>query len=108
MNKEELLKLKGKIIAVDFDGTLCEYVFPGIGAPKFNIINLVKELSKNNDLILWTCRRGYALKQAFRWCDKYGLKFNKVNKNVDWAYPTSRKVFAHYYLDDKAINVEDL
>lgn len=107
MNKEDLLKVSGKIIAVDFDGTLCKYIYPGIGEPKQEIINLVKELSKNNDIILWTCRRGYALKQALKWCEKQGLTFTKVNKNVDWALPTSRKIFAHYYLDDKAINLEE-
>ena len=84
------------IIAVDFDGTLCEYKNPGIGNPKLDVIKKVKELSKN--------RKGYALKQALKWCSQYDLKFDSVNKNIN-EIKTSRKIYADLYIDDKAINV---
>lgn len=92
------------IIAVDFDGTLCEYKNPGIGNPKLDVIKKIKELSKNNKIILWTSRKGYALKQALKWCSQYDLKFDSVNKNIN-EIKTSRKIYADLYIDDKAINV---
>ncbi len=88
------------IIAVDFDGTLCEYKNPGIGAPRLDIIEKVKNLAKNNTIILWTCRRGKALKDAVRWCKNFGIVFNAINKNVN-GIKTSRKIYADLYIDDK-------
>ena len=35
-----------RIIAVDFDGTLCENKYPKIGKPRTPIINAVKEEKK--------------------------------------------------------------
>lgn len=95
------------IIAVDFDGTLCEYMNSGIGEPKYDVINKVKELAKDNWLILWTCRTGEALNDALNWCKQYGLTFNSVNENVPWAHPTSNKIYADLYLDDKSVNIEE-
>lgn len=95
------------IIAVDFDGTLCEYKNPGIGAPKMDVINKVRELGKENYLILWTNRRGKALKDAINWCKYYNIIFNRVNKNAP-GKKSSRKIYADLYIDDKAINVEDI
>lgn len=46
-----------KIIAVDFDGTLCENKWPEIGEPKCAMISkLKKEQLAGAKLILWTCR----------------------------------------------------
>lgn len=48
-----------KVIAVDFDGTLCERNFPDIGAPIMSVIEYVKRKKEQGDtLILWTCRVG--------------------------------------------------
>lgn len=91
------------IIAVDFDGTLCSYKNPGIGEPKLEVIKRVKELAIGNFLILWSCRKGKALKEAVKWCEQYGLKFDAVNKNVP-GVKSSRKIYADLYIDDKADN----
>ena len=91
------------IIAVDFDGTLCNYKKPGIGEPKLEIIEKVKELADDNFLILWSCRKGKALKEAVKWCERYGLKFNAINKNAP-GMKSSRKIYADWYIDDKALN----
>lgn len=48
-----------KVIAVDFDGTLCECKYPDIGAPVTPVIEYVKERKAAGDIvILWTCRGG--------------------------------------------------
>lgn len=47
------------IIAVDFDGTLCENKYPEIGKPNGVLIDDLKMRKDNGaKLILWTCRVG--------------------------------------------------
>lgn len=98
------------IIAVDFDGTLVDHVFPGMGAPRISTIDKVKELkARGHRLILWTCREGEALLDAVRFCTAMGLTFEAVNENIpnpEYAFPTSHKVYADLYLDDKGLDVE--
>lgn len=54
-----------KIIAVDFDGTLCHGNWPDIGEPNIRLINkLLKLQRKGYKIILWTCREGEPLHQA--------------------------------------------
>ena len=46
-----------KIIAVDFDGTLCYSNWPELGEPNTMLIDyLLQEKAAGNKLILWTCR----------------------------------------------------
>ena len=63
-----------KIIAVDFDGTLCENKWPEIGEPKQDVIEYVRYQHETNGarLILWTNRHGDKLDQAVSWCEKHG------------------------------------
>lgn len=98
---------KYAIYAVDFDGTLCESVFPGIGSPNMALINhLIKRRKQGNKIILWTCRCGDRLKDAVEWCREYGLEFDAVNENlqemIEWHGNDCRKIFADVYIDDKA------
>lgn len=59
------------VYAVDFDGTLCESVWPGIGAPNMALINhIIKRRNQGNKIILWTCREGKRLKEAVEWRKK--------------------------------------
>lgn len=96
------------IYAVDFDGTLCESVWPGIGAPNFALINhLIKRRQQGNKIILWTCRYGERLQKAIDWCSDFGLGFDAVNENlpdmIEFYGNDCRKVAADVYIDDKAI-----
>ena len=93
------------IIAVDFDGTLCEENWPGIGPPKIDLINyLIEEQKKGTKLILWTMREGDYLQEALDWCEGLGLIFDAVNDNLEERVKmyghNSRKVYADIYLDD--------
>ena len=92
------------IIAVDFDGTLCEKEeFPQIGAPKLELINWLKEQQENGvKLILWSCRENENLTAAIRWCEKYELRFDAVNENISSCPVKTRKVMADLYIDDRA------
>lgn len=96
-----------RIIAVDFDGTLCEDSYPEIGAPNIKLINYLKNQQMLGDrVILWTCRDGDRLKEALKWCaEKHELIFDAVNENLPGliaAYGNnSRKIFADEYIDDR-------
>ena len=47
-----------KIIAVDFDGTLCQSNYPELGEPIQLVIDkLLLEQLNGAKIILWTCRR---------------------------------------------------
>lgn len=96
-----------RIIAVDFDGTLCADRYPQMGAPNLELIRLLKELQKEGCLlVLWTCRCGRELERAVNWCREFGLVFDKVNENTDEILEKygsdSRKIYADVYIDDKA------
>ena len=96
-----------KIIAVDFDGVLCEDAWPQIGEPIPHMIEAAKlEKRHGAALILWTCRCGDKLTEAVEWCRHRGIFFDAVNENLPERvalYGTeSRKVSADEYWDDRA------
>lgn len=95
-----------KIIAVDFDGTLCENKWPEIGTANEELIWYLRERQAEGDkLILWTCRVDDMLRKAVEWCYDYGLIFNAVNENlpeiIDNFGSDTRKIFANEYIDDR-------
>ncbi len=102
------------VIAVDFDGTLCEYAFPKIGEQKQHhkeLLELLVTMRKNgHKLILWTCRGDNeeypCLSEAVHWCRKQGLEFDAINENIKGTKKLSGpspKVLADYYLDDRSL-----
>ncbi len=102
-----------KIIAVDFDGTLCYSNWPELGDPNEVLIAYLKEWKKQgNKLILWTCRAGEPLDNAVLWCKQQGLEFDAVNDNlpeiVSLYGNNSRKITCDYYIDDRAHLPEDM
>lgn len=99
-----------KVIAVDFDGCLCESKWPDIGEARQDVINeLLRQQAEGAKLILWTCREGHQLQAAVMWCLNHGIKFDAINDNLtdnqELYGNNSRKVFAHEYWDDKSVLV---
>ena len=103
-----------KKIAVDFDGTLCEYAFPKIGnqtPEQKELLELLIELKKEgHKIILWTNRGDKeeykVLTEAVDWCRSKGLEFDAVNENLpdqEKISGYSPKIMADYYIDDKAL-----
>lgn len=105
------------IIAVDFDGVLCEKRWPGIGAPNKKLINRLAELKEEgHTIILWTCRTDDPFKdeytgkihnlldEAVNFCASYGLTFNQINEpdpeSIALYGGNPRKIYAHVYIDD--------
>ena len=100
--------MKREVIAVDFDGTLCENAWPYIGEPYHDMIDWIKGLKKlGHKIILWTCRDGMDLVNAIIWCAEHGLFFDAVNNNLEENIKrygnNCRKILADFYVDDKAI-----
>lgn len=95
-----------RVIAVDFDGTLAENKYPGIGEPKDDVLNYCKEEQKAGArIILWTNRVGKDLEAAIAWCEEHGLHLDAVNDNipevVDFFGTNTRKIFANEFIDDR-------
>lgn len=97
------------IIAVDFDGVITPNGhWPSAGEPNTAVIEWLKELQAGgNKVILWTNRVGQALETAVTFCRSYGLEFDTVNENlpeiIEYFGSDSRKVYANFYIDDKAV-----
>jgi len=103
-----------RIIAVDFDGTLCENKYPNIGEPNDLLLGYLKHCREkySDKLILWTCRVGEKLDEAIEWCILHGLIFDTVNENLPEIIKKfggdNRKIYADIYLDDKSIRPKEL
>ena len=105
-------------IAVDFDGTLCDFAFPKIGKQtedqKELMETLIQMRKDGHKLILWTNRgdnKEYpVLTEAIEWCRKKGLEFDAINQNLPDQKKLSGpspKVMADIFIDYLAINVKD-
>lgn len=100
-------KLFPPILAVDFDGTLVENAFPGIGEPDHVIAGAVRAYQEMGwKIILWTCRTDEMLQDAVDFCkENLGIEFDAVNDNLpevqQYFGGNTRKVFANLYWDDR-------
>lgn len=94
------------IIAVDFDGTLCEDQYPHIGKPMEGAVSAMQTLHEaGHYLIIWTCRTGEMLKDAVNWLLEHGIPFDRVNDhcpaNLAQYGDGGHKVYADVYIDDR-------
>lgn len=101
--------VKPFIIAVDFDGTIVEEAWPDIGNLKVGAVEALKGfIEKGYHLVLWTCRAGDQLEAAVSFLELHGIEFDHINeshsKNEFFHIfgDSSRKIFAHLYIDDRA------
>lgn len=102
-----------KIIAVDFDGTLCFSNWPELGEPNIKLISYLKnEKAAGSKIILWTCRAGAALADATKWCLEQGLYFDAINDNlpeiIEEYGNNSRKITCDIYIDDRNMLVDEI
>lgn len=100
----------GRIIAVDFDGTLFDTEWPEvIKEPNIELIDWLnyRKSCYGDRIILWTCRCGKDLEVAVDVCAEQDLIFDAVNENlpdmIEKFGGDSRKIFADLYIDDKVI-----
>ena len=100
-----MINFKSIRIAVDFDGTIVEHDYPGIGKEKLFAFQTLKEFEKlGARLILWTFRHGKELDEAVEFCR---FLYND-KKPLDFNHGTTRKyamslIDADIYIDDKNV-----
>ncbi|WGD35354.1 hydrolase [Olleya sp. YS] len=98
---------KGLIIAVDFDGTIVEDAYPGIGEARLFAFETLKRLQADGHrLILWTYRHGKRLDEAVTFCKNNGINFYAVNQSFPeevFKNEVSRKIHADLFIDDRNI-----
>jgi hypothetical protein len=114
-----------KFFSFDFDGVIVENKFPEIGNLNEPAIATMREIWENphNYIIVYTCREDDAsysmdndrlrlscirpylseVKSFLR-----GKKIPHDTINVNPWYPHAGKMFAHYYVDDRNISLDDL
>ncbi len=94
-------------IGVDFDGTIVEDRYPGIGKTRIFAFETLKRLQDDGHrLILWTYRSGKALDEAVAFCEQNGITFYAVNKSFpeeQFDNKRSRKINADLFIDDRNI-----
>lgn len=98
--------MTNKKLAIDFDGTIVEDVYPGIGKPQVFAFETLKRLEvEGYRLILWTYRHGQKLEDAVEFCRKNGIEFYAVNSSFEGEVfdgnTQSRKLDADIFIDDR-------
>jgi hydroxymethylpyrimidine pyrophosphatase-like HAD family hydrolase len=95
------------ILAIDFDGTIVEDAYPGIGKPQLFVFETLKRLQQEGHrLILWTYRDGKKLQEAVDFCSANGIEFYAVNKSFQeeqYDSKKSPKIHADLFIDDRNI-----
>ena len=95
------------IIAVDFDGTIVEDAYPGIGEARIFAFETLTRLQQDGHrLILWTYRCNKRLDEAVDFCKQNGIEFYAVNKSFpeeEFNGDVSRKIMADLFIDDRNI-----
>jgi len=96
------------MIAIDFDGTIADDAYPGIGDMMPGAGEVINRLYDSGYIIvIWTCREGELQKQAEKWLFDHGIKYHYFNANIPgqttkYGYD-SRKIGADVFIDDRNI-----
>ena len=105
------------IVAIDFDGTITlgdtrvwanDFSSNDILIRRPQVVDWVIKNRDSMYLILWTCSCGEDLQRAVNYCrERLGIEFDAINENIV-PYETSAKILADYYVDDKAVTLQQL
>lgn len=101
---------KKRTIAVDFDGTIVEHKFPEIGTIKGNVVDRIREwYEQGHTICIWTCRTEKYAEEAQQFLYDNNIPYHFFNENPNCSFDDNcRKILANIYLDDRALNVDDL
>lgn len=105
--KQDLLDIlknpRGKLLAIDMDGTICEGEFWGGEDPKPKqdfIDKMWKWYKRGAHIIIYTARQPIYYPETHAWLIKYKVPFHDITMLM--------KPGASCYIDDRALNIEDL
>jgi len=97
-----------KVVAIDFDGTIAESVYPDFGELLPGAKEYINKLYEDGIyIIIYTCRSGKQEAMVSDFLSQHGVKFHLINQNkpelVEFYNIDSRKVSADIYVDDKQL-----
>lgn len=104
-------------IAVDFDGTICDFAYPDIGKPKAGVREALQRfLELGYEVIIYSCRTcswdteifgggepmaRKVVKQMIEFLNDHKIPYTAIDDG------SKGKPTAEYYIDDKAIRFQD-
>ena len=96
---------KHYIVAVDVDGTVVPFDWPGISDVDIGAERVLKRLVEaGHKLILWTVRSGPSLDCAVGWFARRNIPLWGINKNpTQHEWSDSPKAHAQVFIDDYAL-----
>jgi hypothetical protein len=106
-------RLKYRLIACDFDGTIAYENYPNIGDFKPDAVRVLRKfLEYGGKLIIWTCRTGEQAEKVKQKLLDAEVRYHAFNDNLEedrQKFPdNSRKVYADIYIDDRANFLEEI
>ena len=95
-----------KVVAVDLDGTILEYNgwrgHSRFGKPIEGAKEALEELKRRGFIIvIWTTR--FNTKEIGEYLRRCGIPFDYINENPYQPPDCSNKIYADYYIDDRAV-----
>jgi len=110
-----------KTICVDFDGTICEFAYPAIGALKPGVREALRRFKElGYYIIIYSCRAAIRHKEKYhpgcehlpglelpsvkvmkQFLDEQQIPYDEIDSGE------SGKPVADFYIDDKAVRFED-
>jgi hypothetical protein len=91
------------IIAIDFDGTVVEHAYPGIGPLLRGAADTIRWIHTWADIILWTCRYlPEDVAEAREFLVENGIPFDRINENIGSVdFHPMPKIFFDVGIDDR-------
>lgn len=96
------------IIAIDFDGTICEAQYPEVGKEREcakEYINKLYDLGYG--IVINTCRTLHAATNAINFMEERGIKYHYFNTNfphlIEEYGNDCRKISADIYVEDRCL-----
>jgi len=106
-----MFKDKGRVVYVDFDGTLCRFAYPALGPPLPGARKFMRSLKKRGyKAIILTSRmsseiyteeeRAESAQIVGEWCNRHGVPFDGIDSG------NSGKPVGLAYVDDRGVNFD--
>jgi hypothetical protein len=91
-------------ICVDFDGTVVDHAYPGMGEPVPGAVPWMREWARlGAKIILFTMRSGVQLREAVEYMRENGVELYGANWNPSQgSWTDSPKAYGQLYVDDAA------
>lgn len=101
--------MRRQIVAIDFDGTIVEHAFPGIGGLKNGAKEALNTLHKSYDIVIFSTRPAWGVLNGYPKCFDEMVTFLDANKlpYTRVAKKEDGKILADYYIDDLAIEFKN-